>query len=74
MSERQQTPENPSSAATAPKQKVCEKCGAKFDCYSPWGPCWCEEVKLKPEALANLRARYDDCLCPNCLAAVEKTR
>jgi hypothetical protein len=69
MSERQQPSENASSAATTPKQKVCEKCGVKFDCFSSAGPCWCEEVKLKPESLANLRKQYNDCLCPNCLKA-----
>jgi len=66
MSERQQTSKQ---TAGAPKQKICEKCGAKFDCYAPWGPCWCDDVKLKPGALANLRAQYKDCLCPNCLRA-----
>jgi hypothetical protein len=53
----------------APQQKVCEKCGAKFDCHAPWGPCWCDDVKLKTETLATLRAQYNDCLCPTCLKA-----
>jgi hypothetical protein len=74
MSERQQPSENPSNAANAPAQKVCEKCGAKFDCYSLGGPCWCEEVKLKSEALANLRAQFNDCLCPNCLKATAENK
>jgi hypothetical protein len=75
MSEQEETSRNSMNSANAPKQKVCEKCGAKFDCYSPCGPCWCDDVKLKPEALAELRSRYNDCLCPNCLKATaeEKT-
>jgi len=55
--------------SNAPKQKVCEKCGAKFDCHAPWGPCWCDDIKLKRETLASLRAQYSDCLCPTCLKA-----
>jgi hypothetical protein len=75
MSEREQSLRNQTSATNAAKQKICEKCGAKFDCYSASGPCWCEDVKLNSEALANLRSQYNDCLCPNCLAATaEKTK
>jgi hypothetical protein len=69
MSERQQSSGNQANAANTPKQKICEKCGAKFDCFSSSGPCWCEEVKLNPQSLANLRAQHNDCLCPNCLKA-----
>ncbi len=74
MNERQQTSRNPVSTSNTPNQKICEKCGAKFDCYSALGPCWCEDVKLKPEALANLRAQYNDCLCPTCLKATAATQ
>jgi hypothetical protein len=72
MSEQNQPSRNSvksENAENLPKQKVCEKCGAKFDCYSLGGPCWCEEIKLKLESLANLRAQFNDCLCPACLKA-----
>jgi len=52
-----------------PKQKICQACGTQFPCASPWGPCWCEEVKVSITILAELRARYDECLCPKCLTA-----
>lgn len=63
------------SEGRATKQKVCEACGAQFDCSAPWGPCWCEEVKVNQEKLGELRSRYADCLCPKCLnaAAAKKT-
>jgi hypothetical protein len=69
MNGRDQLSGNQSGAANPPKQKVCEKCGVKFDCYSLGGPCWCEEVTLIPQSLANLRAQFNDCLCPTCLKA-----
>jgi hypothetical protein len=50
-----------------PKVKVCEACGTGFDCFTPRGPCWCEDVKLSSETLAELRAQYRECLCPACL-------
>jgi Cysteine-rich CWC len=55
----------------APTQKKCGACGELFACGAPGPDCWCEVVKLSPAALAQLRARYADCLCPRCLAAVE---
>jgi hypothetical protein len=53
----------------APTQKKCAACGEMFACGAPESNCWCEELKLSPSELEQLRARYDDCLCPRCLAA-----
>jgi hypothetical protein len=52
-----------------PRQKICEACGIQFPCFSSGGPCWCEDVKVGRETLAEVRSRYNDCLCPKCLAA-----
>jgi hypothetical protein len=60
---------DPRSPAQPPKQKICEACGTQFPCASPWGPCWCEDVKVSTQTLAELRACYDECLCPKCLTA-----
>lgn len=57
------------SPAQAPKQKTCEACGTQFPCSSPWGPCWCEDVKVGRDTLAEIRSRYSECLCPKCLTA-----
>jgi hypothetical protein len=53
-----------------PGQKKCGACGELFSCGVPEPSCWCEGVNLSPAALEKLRARYADCLCPRCLAAV----
>jgi len=46
---------------TEPEQKVCPRCGVRFECCAPHR-CWCEELpalrKVNPES---------DCLCPQCL-------
>lgn len=51
------------------KEKRCEKCGAAFDCGGLFG-CWCRDVKLDLKTLTELKERYDDCLCPQCLQAL----
>jgi Cysteine-rich CWC len=54
---------------------VCEACGATFSCGATLSGCWCQEVKLKESARAELRALYQSCLCRACLenyAEVEK--
>ena len=48
------------------KEKRCPKCGTSFECGGLFG-CWCRDVKLDKAALASLKERYDDCLCPACL-------
>ena len=52
------------------KEKRCQKCGVAFDCGGLFG-CWCRDVKLDKTALATLKERYVDCLCPNCLKQFE---
>jgi hypothetical protein len=47
-------------------EKKCPRCGAAFICQQEAG-CWCAVVALCPETLKNLRMRYADCLCDNCL-------
>jgi hypothetical protein len=60
---------NPRKTSQPAKQKICQACGTQFPCASPWGPCWCEDVKISIKILAELRASYDECLCPKCLTA-----
>ena len=45
----------------------CPQCGNTFGCGVALQSCWCHAVQLSTEALATLRARYDACLCPDCL-------
>jgi iron complex transport system substrate-binding protein len=48
------------------RTKCCEACGAPFFCR-PAAGCWCETVEVAPEAAAQFRSRFSDCLCPACL-------
>jgi hypothetical protein len=52
---------------------VCEACGADFACGASLAGCWCTEVKLTDEARAELKSKYERCLCRNCLEAVSIT-
>jgi hypothetical protein len=52
---------------------TCPRCGGAFACgvgADPATPCPCAGVALGPARRAELAARYDDCLCVSCLAAL----
>ena len=57
------------SAETIPEKKICESCGEEFSCGAQIGKCWCFEVDLNAEALAELIGNYNRCLCENCLSS-----
>jgi len=58
-----------------PAQKTCESCGALFSCGAAVDvTCWCDAVRLTPEMLAGLRAKYRDCLCPHCLSGAANVK
>jgi Cysteine-rich CWC len=50
----------------------CESCGKEFNCGASLSGCWCGEIKLSDEARAELREKYRDCLCRECLEKVGK--
>lgn len=49
---------------------VCESCGNKFTCGASLSGCWCAGIKLSDEARAEMKSRYRDCLCRECLELV----
>jgi len=49
----------------AVRNKTCGACGRPFACCA--GACWCDDVTLSPDTRADLRERYVDCLCAECL-------
>ena len=51
-----------------PENKVCDACGEGFGCGANLDGCWCRQFELSEETAAALKQRYDDCLCPKCLA------
>lgn len=55
-------------------EKKCPRCGERFQCKQAAG-CWCAGLLVESAMLAELRARYADCLCEACLrklAAAQK--
>jgi hypothetical protein len=46
---------------------TCEACGASFTCGATLAGCWCTEIKLSEAVRADLRSRYERCLCRACL-------
>ena len=50
------------------REQVCEACGATFTCGPlAKGGCWCMQEKVAPERMAELKGKYERCLCPECL-------
>jgi hypothetical protein len=51
---------------------VCESCGNEFRCGATIRGCWCTEVKLTDEVRTDLRSKFNDCLCRECLEKLQK--
>ncbi|HEX9003858.1 MAG TPA: cysteine-rich CWC family protein [Blastocatellia bacterium] len=45
----------------------CEACGKPFLCGASLTGCWCFGIKLSAETRQQLRVRYRNCLCRDCL-------
>jgi hypothetical protein len=45
----------------------CEACGKDFVCGVSLKGCWCSEIKLDDETRTDMRSKYKDCLCRECL-------
>lgn len=46
---------------------TCESCGQEFSCGANAGKCWCFEIDLDIDTLAELRENFKNCLCEDCL-------
>ena len=52
---------------------TCPRCGGAFACgvaADRATPCFCVSIALGAERLAELRAKWSDCLCADCLATL----
>jgi hypothetical protein len=61
--------------AAGHRATTCPRCGGTFACGVGAGrdsPCFCVAYALRAERLAELRARWSDCLCADCLAALAR--
>ena len=53
---------------------ICPACGEEFGCSAnacetPPTDCWCFAIRLDEAAIAELKSRYEGCLCNKCLGA-----
>jgi Cysteine-rich CWC len=48
----------------------CERCGSDFVCGATLGGCWCSELKLDDTQRADLKQKYQRCLCRACLEQI----
>ena len=49
------------------RELVCESCGNNFTCGASLSGCWCGQIKLSDAARSELKSRYRDCVCRDCL-------
>lgn len=55
------------------EEKHCPRCDTSFVCKA--GSimlCQCSTIQLSVEERAYVESKYDDCLCTNCLNALQK--
>ena len=55
------------TATVERRTKQCRLCGGRFGCAEGRAGCWCEEVAVSRDALADIRSLATDCVCPDCL-------
>ena len=54
------------------EQKQCPRCSRWFECRSgSISRCQCQAVELSRAQLDYIADRYDDCLCADCLQALQ---
>jgi hypothetical protein len=51
-------------------KSVCEACGNEFSCGASLRGCWCSEIELTDTQRSELKAKYRECLCRDCLSAL----
>ncbi len=52
----------------------CGACGKPFVCGASFKGCWCFDIKLSDATRRELRERYKDCLCRECLETIAQQR
>lgn len=53
--------------------KVCERCGVNFECNaSDIKACFCYVIPLSENTRKEIKEKYSDCLCADCLIGFDK--
>lgn len=55
------------------QSKECPHCGKPFVC-SMNSHCWCFEVIIPFDVQDYIAARYDDCICRDCICEIIKNK
>jgi len=53
-----------------PVSKTCEHCGRSFECGAYH--CWGGQIGITERQMDWIAARFEDCLCRDCLAKVAR--
>jgi hypothetical protein len=57
---------------TVHENKTCPRCGKPFECkVGSITLCQCYSVELSLAETEYVKAKYDDCICVNCLEALK---
>lgn len=55
------------------EEKLCPRCSIAFECkVGTIMQCQCSAIQLTIEESAFIQAKYEDCLCINCLHDLQK--
>ncbi|MEO6251727.1 MAG: cysteine-rich CWC family protein [Ferruginibacter sp.] len=55
------------------EEKRCPRCNTAFECKAgSIALCQCSAIQLSVEESAFIQAKYEDCLCINCLHELQK--
>ena len=55
------------------EEKRCPRCSNTFECkVGTIAQCQCNAINLSMEETAFIQAKYEDCLCINCLNELQK--
>ena len=55
------------------EEKRCPRCSAAFECkVGTIAQCQCSAIQLTVEESAFIQAKYEDCLCINCLHELQQ--
>jgi hypothetical protein len=71
MEAAEKTAENLITDPAGTGKLACESCGAEFTCNAGEETCWCFEVKLSSETLAEVSKNFQKCLCKECLEQIQ---
>ena len=48
----------------------CESCKKDFHCGASLKGCWCQQISISAETRRDMRRRYKECLCADCLTVL----